>query len=207
MLFDEIEKAHGDIHNLFLQILDDGKITDATGRPINFKNSIVVMTSNVGAREITSAPVGFAEGDRTDVRDEDRAEVKGRVMTELEQHFKPEFINRIDKVIVFDPLTKSDLEAVADLQLKELSARITKEYGVSLQWKPKVLAYIAEKSWNPIYGARGVRRQIQEYVESPLARELLSAACGEGDVVTIALKGENITLSVSHANAKQRQLA
>lgn len=202
MLFDEIEKAHGEVHNLLLQLLEDGHITDATGRKINFKNSIVVMTSNVGASLLRENTVGFSTKAAGEVSAEDVAETKSQVMKELENAFRPEFINRIDKVVVFRPLGKTDLEAIVKLQLDELNTRLGKEYGVSLAVKPQAMTLIAEKSWNPLYGARGVRRQIQDFVENPLAAGLLADAYKPGAVVTVGVKDDAITLEKQRAKVK-----
>jgi ATP-dependent Clp protease ATP-binding subunit ClpC len=201
VLFDEIEKAHGDVHNLFLQILDDGHLTDATGRKIDFTNAIVVMTSNVGSTEILGRSIGF--GDQTeDATTELKAATKANVMQELEKHFRPEFINRVDKVIVFDPLSKADLGKVARLQIDELSGRINKEYGVTVTATPKALELLADKAWNPAYGARGVRRQVQELVENPLARSLLDGTLAEGDVAAVGVAAGEITVGKQSARAK-----
>ncbi|MBI4457408.1 ATP-dependent Clp protease ATP-binding subunit [Candidatus Uhrbacteria bacterium] len=202
VLFDEIEKAHGEVHNLLLQLLEDGHITDATGRKINFKNSIVVMTSNVGASLLRENTVGFSTKAAGEVSAEDVAETKSQVMKELENAFRPEFINRIDKVVVFRPLGKTDLEAIVKLQLDELNTRLGKEYGVSLAVKPQAMTLIAEKSWNPLYGARGVRRQIQDFVENPLAAGLLADAYKPGAVVTVGVKDDAITLEKQRAKVK-----
>ncbi len=201
VLFDEIEKAHGDVHNLLLQVLDDGHLTDASGRKIDFTHSIIVMTSNVGSGEILTTPIGFGNVS-DDVTEGMKAETKGNVMSALEKHFRPEFINRIDKVIVFDPLTKADLAKVAKLQVDELSTRLFKEYGVKVVATAKALELIAEKAWNPMYGARGVRRQIQELVENQLARDLLGDTFRAGEVASIGVSGGEISVSKQSTRAK-----
>ena len=202
VLFDEIEKAHGEVHNLLLQMLEDGHITDATGRKINFKNAIIVMTSNVGANLLRESTVGFSTKAAGDVGAEDIAETKSQVMKELETAFRPEFINRIDKVIVFHPLSKTDLEAIVRLQIDELDARLRKEYGVSIAIKPLAVTLLAEKSWNPLYGARGVRRQIQDFIENPLAAGLLGDAYKPGSIVAVNVKDDAITIEKVRAKVK-----
>jgi ATP-dependent Clp protease ATP-binding subunit ClpC len=202
VLFDEIEKAHGDVHNLLLQILDDGHLTDSSGRKIDFTHSIIVMTSNAGSGEILNRPIGFGGGSVEDTTDELKSATKANVMVALEKEFRPEFINRIDEVIVFDPLTKADLAQVARLQIDELSGRLTKDYGVRVVASPKALELIADKAWNPMYGARGVRRQIQELVENPLARALLASKIGDGEVAAVGVSDGEIVVGKQAERAK-----
>jgi ATP-dependent Clp protease ATP-binding subunit ClpC len=205
VLFDEIEKAHGDVHNILLQILEDGHITDATGRKINFKNCIIVMTSNVGAASMLREDIGFGDGAKKDDITESRVkDAEAAAMSALEEAFRPEFINRIDKVVVFQPLSKAHLESIVGLQLADLSKRLTKDYGVSLAVKPSVAALIAEKSWNPLYGARGVRRQIQDLIENRLAESLLADAFSAGDVVAVKEEDGAVTVAKSRSNAKAK---
>jgi len=202
VLFDEIEKAHDEVHNLLLQVLEDGHITDATGRKINFKNSIVVMTSNVGAAQLLSQDIGFNSRKEGEVTKEQVEDNRERLTKELEKSFRPEFINRIDRVTVFRPLSKTDLRAIVGLQLGELAERVSRDYGVTLTIGPKTAAFLAEKSWNPLYGARGVRRQIQDLVENPLARDLLSESFRSGDKAVINVKNDAITVAKRHSHAK-----
>ncbi|MEY4723274.1 MAG: hypothetical protein RLZZ324_787 [Candidatus Parcubacteria bacterium] len=202
VLFDEIEKAHGDVHNLLLQILDDGHVTDATGRKINFKNCIIVMTSNVGSRVHTSEPMGFTTRKKGEVSKEDQKETSEGIMKELESSFRPEFINRIDKIISFNPLSQDHLRGIVALQMAELGARVLRDYGVTVSIKPAALDLIASKAWNPLYGARGVRRQIQDLVENPLAKALLSSSAGEGDAIQVNAKDEEISIAKKKVNAK-----
>jgi len=204
VLFDEIEKAHGDIHNLLLQILDDGHVTDATGRKINFKNTIVVMTSNVGANVMRYEPLGFSTGSKAGEVDlVANEETKAAVMKELESSFRPEFVNRIDKVAVFAPLSKEELAKIVVLQLGELSTRLMRDYDVALAWDEDAVTFLADKAWNPLYGARGVRRQIQDRVENPLAQRLLSDDAVPGDTLRIALKDSEIVIDRIAGEAKK----
>ncbi|HSD11923.1 MAG TPA: ATP-dependent Clp protease ATP-binding subunit [Patescibacteria group bacterium] len=207
VLFDEIEKAHGDVHNLLLQILEDGHVTDATGRKINFKHSIIVMTSNVGSSALRQEPMGFSTKKPGDVSAADVEESKAGVMKEVENAFKPEFINRIDKVVVFQPLTATDLESIVRLQMGELAERLAKDYRVGLAWSSPAVTRIAEKSWNPLYGARGVRRQIQDLIENPLAKELLADSYRAGDTMTVGLKDDRIVIVRKKAATKQKSHA
>ncbi len=205
VLFDEIEKAHGDVHNLLLQILEDGHVTDATGRKINFKNTIIVMTSNVGASQLQAPSIGFSESVVGDVSAEDVKEARDRVMKELESAFRPEFINRIDKVVVFQPLSQEHLKEIVGLQMDDLATRVKKDYGVVMVTRPQILAVVAEKSWNPAYGARGVRRQIQDLIENPLARELLSESCKPGDTVVVGCKNDQVMITKRKVHAREPQ--
>ncbi len=202
VLFDEIEKAHDEVHNLLLQMLEDGHITDATGRKINFKNSIIVMTSNVGAAQLAEPAIGFSSKQRGEVTADEVADTRSLLMKELEKFFRPEFINRIDKVAVFKPLSKADLESIAGLQLGELAGRVQRDHGIKLSVAPKTAILIADKSWNPLYGARGVRRQIQELVENPLAKALLSDDLESGDAVAVGVKDGAVTVTKKHAHAR-----
>ncbi len=202
VLFDEIEKAHDEVHNLLLQMLEDGHITDATGRKINFKNSIIVMTSNVGAAQLAEPDIGFSSKKHGEVTDDDVADTRSRLTRELEKFFRPEFINRIDKIAVFKPLSRRDLEAIAGLQLADLARRVERDHGIRIAISPKTSALIAEKSWNPLYGARGVRREIQELVENPLAKALLADTFRTGDAVAVGLKDGAVTIAKKHAHAR-----
>ncbi|KPJ85549.1 hypothetical protein AMJ57_02800 [Parcubacteria bacterium SG8_24] len=204
VLFDEIEKAHGEVHNLLLQILEDGHITDATGRQINFKNTIVVMTSNVGAAALKGGSIGFMTAEGGDLTAGERQEAQAEVLRELEQTFRPEFLNRIDKIVTFEPLSRKDILAITKLQMGDLTRRLEKEHGIGLRISPAVIKTVAEKSWNPLYGARTVRRQIQELVENPLATELLSDNCRTGDTVSIAAKGGRITIAKRRTHARNQ---
>jgi ATP-dependent Clp protease ATP-binding subunit ClpC len=207
VLFDEIEKAHDEVHNLLLQVLEDGTLTDATGRKINFKNSIVIMTSNIGASDLAAGEIGFggaAEGEVTESMVKDASTT---IMSALEKHFRPEFLNRVDKVSVFKPLSKKDLTKIAGLQLEQLGRRVTRDYGVKLGFSAKAAELIADKSWNPLYGARGVRRQISELVENVLAQHLLADKFKDGDRVAVGVKGDTISVSRQKAHARTNATA
>ena len=202
VLFDEIEKAHPDVHNLLLQILEDGHITDATGRKVDFKSTIVVMTSNAGAAALLKPTIGFGAAAEGEVTAEVIAENQAKVLGELENHFKPEFLNRIDKTVVFRPLGKAELAAIAVLQAAELDGRVRRDYGISVVLKPEAAELIAAKAWNPLFGARGVRRQMQDLVETPLAKRLLANDLKPGDQLTIGVKNDEIILSKRAAHAR-----
>lgn len=185
ILFDEIEKAHPDVFNILLQILDDGHITDSTGRKINFKNTIIIMTSNIGARNIIEPKkVGF-------ISDEDVEKsyhtMKKNVMEEVKRLFRPEFLNRIDEVLVFHPLTTEHIKNIAYIMIRDLVARITKNVGVNIELTEEAMAYLADKGYDKAYGARPLRRTIQSNIEDRLADLLLDGKLIEGDKAVVKI--------------------
>jgi ATP-dependent Clp protease ATP-binding subunit ClpC len=183
ILFDEIEKAHPDVFNALLQILDDGRLTDGKGRTVDFKNTVVIMTSNVGSSMISRRPVGFApEGGETT-----RDDFEKRLLDELRQAFRPEFLNRVDEIIVFDPLSREQLEQIVDLLLAHLRTLINGQ-AMSLDVAEEARALIAERGYDQEYGARPLKRAIQRLVESPLSNELLRGAFHEGDTIHVTVK-------------------
>ena len=177
VLFDELEKGNFEIFNLLLQILEDGSLTDAKGRKVNFKNTIIIMTSNIGSEEFTSkaTQIGFALSDDKEakiVRDYDK--IKGKILENLDEYFLPEFVNRIDKVLVFNPLNQIILKKIVILQLELLTRRL-EEHGIKFEYDAKAITHITKETYNPQYGARPVRRYIQERIEDEIANILLSA--------------------------------
>ncbi len=199
VLFDEIEKAHGDVFNILLQILDDGHITDSRGRRINFKNTIIIMTSNIGARSIIAPKkVGFISTEDAEKSYED---MKKNVMEEVKRTFKPEFLNRIDETLVFHPLSTKEIREIADIMIKRLITRISKNVGIEIQLTEEALDFLGKKGYNQAYGARPLRRTIQTYIEDKLSDEILSGNFKEGDVVSVTVDGEVCVFT------KQDQLA
>lgn len=190
ILFDEIEKAHPDVFNILLQVLDDGHITDSGGRKVSFKNTIIIMTSNAGAnRIIDPKKLGFIT--QTDEKsDHDR--MKSGVMEEVKNTFKPEFINRIDEIVVFRTLNDDDLKKIVSLQAKDLCARALEARGIKLHITDSAKKLVAEKGNDKKFGARPIRRAIQTMLEDPLSIEILEGKFKEGDDVTIAAKGGKI---------------
>jgi ATP-dependent Clp protease ATP-binding subunit ClpC len=179
VLFDEIEKAHPDAFNILLQILEDGRLTDAKGRTVDFKNTIVILTSNIGARAIEK---GSSLGFHTGGADQRYGKMKELVMDELKQAFRPEFLNRIDEIVVFHPLTKPEVAQVADVMMKDVYARM-KENEFTLEVTAEVKEKLVDEGYNPSYGARPLRRAIQRLVEDPLAEDILSGAVRKEGVV------------------------
>ena len=179
VLFDEIEKAHQDVFNAMLQILEDGRLTDGKGRTVDFRNAIVIMTSNIGSQEI----LAFHEkGGNYD-------QMKEAVLALLRQHFRPEFLNRVDEIIVFRALEKEQVYQIASLLLKKLASRLAQTADLTLKWDEEVIAYLAERGYDPAFGARPLKRVIQHEVETPLSRQIIKGTVTPSDIVTIA-KGE-----------------
>ena len=206
ILFDEIEKAHSDVFNILLQVLDDGHITDSQGRKVDFKNTIIIMTSNTGAQRIIDPKqLGFVTVQDDNKEHED---MKKNVMDELKRAFKPEFLNRIDDTIVFHALSEKNVRDIAGLMLKELKNRVQAQMDIELKFTDNMKKYIFEKGYDKKYGARPLRRAIQTYVEDELAEAILAGNVHKGEVVTVTvkkIKGENdsVTEKVS-LTAKQK---
>jgi ATP-dependent Clp protease ATP-binding subunit ClpB len=183
ILFDEIEKAHHDVFNVLLQVLDDGRLTDSQGRTVDFKNTVLIMTSNIGSQEILDAQT------RRQSYDEMRAVVIG----ELRTHFRPEFLNRVDETVVFHPLTTEQLTAIVDIQLTRLRERLA-ERRIPLALTPAAAANLATRGYDAVYGARPLKRLIQQEVETPIARLLVKGEVKDGDAVTVDTKNEQLVV-------------
>jgi len=183
ILFDEIEKAHHDVFNVLLQVLDDGRLTDSQGRTVDFKNTVLIMTSNIGSPQILDAQQRRASYD----------EVCSLVMTELREHFRPEFLNRIDETVVFHALETEQLTKIVEIQLERLRARLI-ERRISLCVTPEALRYLGERGYDPVYGARPLKRLIQQEVETPMARQLVKGELRDGDTATVELKDRRIVI-------------
>ena len=192
ILFDEIEKAHRDVFNVLLQVLDDGRLTDGQGRTVNFKNSVIVMTSNIGSSEIQKMTGGEAQ----------EWEVEAAVKELLKEHFRPEFLNRIDETIVFHPLGREQLTKIVDVQLQHLHKRLAQRQ-LKLQISDAAKKLLAEEGYDPVYGARPLKRVIQQRIENPLAGRLLAGDFGDGDVVHIDVDsgGHNFRFSTAKEHA------
>lgn len=190
ILFDEIEKAHPDVFNILLQVLDDGHITDAQGRKVDFKNTIIIMTSNAGAQTIVEPKkLGFAT---TEDEKQNYEQMKGKVMEEVRRIFKPEFLNRIDETIVFRSLNKEDMKQIVSLMTKELAKRCKEQMGITLTVRDSAKNYIVEKAYEPKYGARPLRRKIQNEIEDKLAEEILDGRIRQNSEVIVTTKKNKI---------------
>ena len=186
ILLDEVEKAHPDVFNILLQILEDGRLTDNTGRTVSFKNTIIVMTSNAGAHNIsTGRSMGFGASPMADVHSYEA--MKDSVMKEVKDLFRPEFINRVDEMIVFHALSEEDIRRIADMMLTQVAKRL-EERDVHLHWDAEVAAHLAQEGYDPKFGARPLRRLIQRTVEDMLSEELILGHFALGDQVQLYLE-------------------
>ena len=194
VLLDEIEKAHPDVFNILLQVLDDGVLTDGLGRKVDFRNTIIIMTSNIGVRDLKDfgAGIGFATQAKRDNEDE---LMKSTIQNALRKTFNPEFLNRLDDIIVFNALKREHIHLIIDITLNKLFNRVT-DLGYKLELTDKAKDFIAEKGYDPQYGARPLNRAIQKYVEDPVAEEILKGEIKEGDTIIVDHKGKGETLTV-----------
>jgi ATP-dependent Clp protease ATP-binding subunit ClpB len=197
LLFDEIEKAHPDVFNTLLQLLDDGRITDSQGRTVDFRNTIVIMTSNIGAQYLLGAAAG--EGAIPD-------DVRAQVLAELRAHFRPEFLNRVDDIVIFAPLRLEQIQQIVELQFTDLRARLA-ERQITLELTPEARHLIAERGYDPMYGARPLRRYISHDIETQLGRALLSGLITDGSHVRIQVVGGELMVGVVDSEEARRQPA
>ena len=193
ILFDEIEKAHPDVFNILLQVLDDGRITDSQGRTVDFKNTIIIMTSNAGASSIIE-PKRLGFGDMSDEK-QDHELMKNNVMEEVRRIFKPEFLNRIDETIVFRTLNKDDMKKITALLMKELVKRAEDQLDIELTVRDSARTYIVEKAYDKKYGARPLKRKIQDEIENRLAEDIINGRIKRGDKVIVSTKNKQISLT------------
>ncbi len=205
VLFDEIEKAHGDVFNVLLQILDDGRLSDSKGRTVDFKNTIIIMTSNVGAQFIdkSALALGFQVKNDENEHANRYKEISDRVMDSMKKTFRPEFLNRIDEIIVFQQLTREEIRRIVDIMSADLQSRI-KAQGMELVINDDTKDYIAKEGYNPSYGARPLRRAIQRKLEDALAEQVLSGHFREGDTITTTMDGDKIIFDRSSAESKEK---
>ncbi len=194
VLFDEVEKAHPDVFNILLQVLDDGHITDSKGRKVNFKNTILIMTSNAGAQRIID-PKNLGFSAQTDEK-KDYDKMKAGVMEEVKRLFKPEFINRIDEIMVFHPLNGEDMKRIITLLSKNLTARCREQMDIDLTITPALKEYIIENHAELKMGARPLKRAIQTVIEDALAEEILAGGIQAGDRVSAGVKDKKVVFSV-----------
>jgi ATP-dependent Clp protease ATP-binding subunit ClpC len=203
ILLDEIEKAHPDVFNMLLQVLDDGLLTDSLGRKIDFKNTIIIMTSNIGARQLKDfgTGVGFGTQARIDAHDEVS---KGVIESALKKAFAPEFLNRIDDVVMFNSLQKEDIHKIIDIELAHLFSRVN-GLGYTIKITDAAKDYIVEKGYDANYGARPLKRAIQKYLEDPMAEEIIKSNLSEGDEIEIDYNKEKDEVVVSTNKPKGKK--
>lgn len=191
LLFDEIEKAHHDVFNIFLQILDDGRVTDSQGRTVDFKNTLIIMTSNIGSVHLLEN-TGRSEINET---------VRERVMGEMRQHFRPEFLNRVDEIVLFKPLTLDEIKKIVSLQINLINRRLA-ERGITLHLTPAAAEHIAREGYDPVYGARPLKRFLQREVETGLSRQILAGSVPDGSQVTVGLRDGTLAFDIEPATAQ-----
>jgi ATP-dependent Clp protease ATP-binding subunit ClpC len=204
VLFDEVEKAHPDIFNSLLQILEDGRLTDAQGRVVDFKNTVIIMTTNLGTRDIAKGlNLGFSNADDTKTSYE---RMKAKVNDELKNHFRPEFLNRIDDIIVFHQLSKAEIIEIVDLMLARLDERLRdKDMGIELTQPAKEL--LAERGYDPVLGARPLRRTIQREIEDQLSEKILFGDLKPGQIVVVGVEGEGSEAKFTFAGEQKAEIA
>jgi len=197
ILFDEVEKAHPDVFNILLQLLEDGRLTDGHGRTVDFKNTVVIMTSNLGTEEFQRQGIGFS---RKEEADEQR--MRSAIESALKRTFRPELLNRMDDVIIFHPLTEEHLKSIVDLLIHEVERRLA-ERDIKLEVNEEAKGWLAQRGYDPVYGARPLRRAIQRYVENPISTKILQGEFKEGDTIAISLQKDNLSFS-SRKTAKAK---
>ena len=201
MLLDEIEKAHPDVFNMLLQVLDDGFLTDSLGRKIDFSNTIIIMTSNIGARKLKDFGSGVGFGTAAQ-KSQESSNARSVIENALKKAFAPEFLNRIDDVVVFNNLEKEDIDKIIDIELEKLLKRIS-ELGYTLKLSKKAKSFIAEKGFDKQYGARPLKRAIQKYVEDALAEEIIQSNAHEGDTITLDIGKDDTKLDIKIISPKE----
>jgi ATP-dependent Clp protease ATP-binding subunit ClpB len=184
VLFDEIEKAHSDVFNVLLQILDDGRVTDSHGRTVSFKNTVIIMTSNIGAGIIASGLTPDGEIGEA---------AQNAVMTEMKSRFRPEFLNRVDDIILFKPLKLSEIERIVSLMIQGVAKRLS-DRDIAIEVTPGALSAIAKNSYDLIYGARPIKRYIQKKLETSIARELIQGSVSNGGKIIVENQGNDIVI-------------
>ena len=192
ILFDEVEKAHPDVWNALLQILDEGRLTDGHGRTVDFRNTVIIMTSNLGTQYLTQGgALGFrVEASSASQREKTRKDIEA----ELRRTFRPEFLNRIDDIIIFEALTRDEVLQIVDLEVRKVAQRVS-EKKATIVLTDRARAWLAEQGYDPQFGARPLKRAIQHYLENPLSKRLIGGEFGEGDTILVDLAGEQLTFT------------
>ena len=192
VLFDEIEKAHPDVFNVLLQILEDGRLTDGHGRTVDFRNTLIIMTSNLGTGEVDKEPFGFLTDSNS--RNGESVRFRARIEDALKRTFRPEFLNRIDDIIIFDPLTEEQIKDIVDLEIGQVGARLA-EHEITISLTDGAKEWLAKEGYDKVYGARPLRRAVQRYVENPLSTRLLSGEVKEGDDIAVDVDEDGLTFN------------
>jgi ATP-dependent Clp protease ATP-binding subunit ClpC len=201
ILFDEIEKAHPEVFNILLQILDDGRLTDAKGRTVNFKNTIIILTSNVGSMYIDKMQkIGFSSDKKGE--DDQYGEMKEKVIEALKESFRPEFLNRLDEVIIFNILSRKAIEKIVDIQVNEVKKRLLSK-DIKLEIAKGVKEYLSEEGYDPSFGARPLKRLIQSKILNPVASMMITNNMMSGGEVAVGIKGKEFTFEMSKKGKKR----
>jgi len=190
ILFDEIEKAHPDVFNVLLQVLDDGRLTDGQGRTVDFRNTLIIMTSNLGSEYLVNQKEG-----------EDSDAVEEQVMEVVRSHFRPEFLNRVDEIILFHRLRREHMANIVDIQMKRLAKLLT-DRKITLDLDEEAKTWLGNKGYDPAYGARPLKRVIQKYVQDPLAEQILEGKIHDGETIKVGVKDGNLTFNGQASTAK-----
>jgi len=191
VLFDEVEKAHPDVFNILLQVLDDGRITDSQGRLVDCKNTVIIMTSNIGSDRILEVSKDLPTESDGDSRYD---EMRDKVLDVLRNHFRPEFLNRIDETVIFHALRRNEIRSIATLQIKRIENRLS-DRKISLNLSEEAKDYIANIGYDPSYGARPLKRAIQREIENPIATKILEGIFGEGQTISITVEDEKLVFN------------
>jgi len=191
ILFDEVEKAHPDVLNVLLQILEDGRLTDGHGRTVDFKNTVFIMTSNLGTQEFRRQGMGFYQSGKSEEQ-----RLRTAIESALKETFRPELLNRMDEIIIFHPLTEEHLKKIVDLLIRDLEQRLANS-SIKLKVDDEAKAWLASKGYDPVYGARPLRRAIQRYVENPLSTKILRGEFKEGDTIAVSVEGETLSFAAA----------
>ena len=198
ILFDEIEKAHPEIFNMLLQVIDEGRLTDGKGRVVNFKNTIIILTSNIGSQFVEKMEsVGFSNNGTR----EDYGNMKEKVLEALKDNFRPEFINRLDEIIVFDVLSESAIKEIVSLRINVVKDRLSSK-GINFEISDESLSYLAKEGYNPHYGARPLNRLIQNKILNPVASYIISNGVRKGDTVIVSVKGVELIIETKKGKIK-----
>jgi len=192
ILFDEVEKAHEDVFNILLQVLDDGRLTDGQGRTVDFRNTIIVLTSNLGSEVLA------AQGEAVGETAEQAAVVQAQVMRVVREHFRPEFLNRLDEIVLFRRLARSDMAAIVDIQLGRLRSLLA-DRKISLALDDAATDWLADAGFDPVYGARPLKRVIQRSLQNPLAGQLLEGSIHDGDAVRVSADRDGLIVGAEAA--------
>jgi ATP-dependent Clp protease ATP-binding subunit ClpA len=189
ILFDEVEKAHPDVFNILLQVLEDGRLTDGHGKAVDFKNTVVIMTSNLGTQEFQRQALGFSRETKSE-----QQRLKSAIESSLKQTFRPEFLNRIDEIVIFQPLTEEQIKEIVDLMMKDVQKRLA-DRKITVELTEEAKVQLAKEGFDPAFGARPLRRTIQRQVENPLSRRILQGEFKEGDRILVDVGADGFTLT------------